>query len=993
MHKPTQGAIPERPNRPLVVRCGYEGSSRRVNFPSAATCRLESLRSRVEECFSLSAASFAFIYADDDGEEFTIRDEDDFTEAIAYFISGDDDAALSSYSGSGNGALPYTISVSKITLRLDVVVEYDGPSLSDTSSISSFATGSSSERDAGSRGSWASSYEGSHRSSRRDTVHETIDEEYTEYGDEESTATRSIVDPLGALYIDDEPPSPEPQHSQLSGSATPRRRSDRNRAASSIASGSNNRPASPAPLIIPLTQPPLTGPESDAAPSLLTHSELGTRWLREQSRLAGRKLGSVPKAPRSRRYDSDEESFASDDERAGDFALVRDARGRYYYSYQTDASSQSSRSEADFAEQDAVSHRLSTQSSSSSSSTTSPPITPNHLASPSLRSIEPAGPPILAPDCSACGVRLDYMRYVCQTCGEGEMWKENAPGKAAFVPPRVPSDSSHSDGSSDATEWAALAGGTSSSSGSRTVYDNAARSRSGSISTNASLGSLRALSGSSPTSATYHYGLVPTPPHSPTSASTSLALSIARGDPLRKTGYELCAGCIEVHGIQHSKAAAKAARHELSGAELRRRRKAGELRHTFREKIWGPEGWDDVEYNENSECTICRSLLFHSRFKCVSCPKFDLCRSCYQKVDEIHPAHAFLSLPDKPLPHAGPSRNEESRARQEIAAPQPIRHPDAFCHNCLQDIIGPRFHCAVCPSWDLCIQCEGIHMAGGDGSGHLADHIMMKIPVPLPSQEVEAVSRRARDRWFLQDRTVAAAGTHPDGRSASSRSSHSRSSSPSGDADTVYAPTTTARAREPSPLPPSQIINVTTRDALDHGVRCGSCNEWIMGRRYQCANCPSDPVGYNLCSICELRSYKVHDPTHVFFKFDRPVHIPLRSRRPLLPPLYRHPVGKVPSSALATINPRDPTSYLKHVLHRETLCDVHGDQIKGMWMRCAHCAAGFDICQEAEGVADHDSTHVFVVFKARVDMAAFRALADLAATHSKPLLRQQVYVQ
>lgn len=49
--------------------------------------------------------------------------------------------------------------------------------------------------------------------------------------------------------------------------------------------------------------------------------------------------------------------------------------------------------------------------------------------------------------------------------------------------------------------------------------------------------------------------------------------------------------------------------------------------------------------------------------------------------------------------------------------------------SCLQDIVGPRFHCAVCPSWDLCIQCEGIHMAGGDGSGHLSDHIMMKVCV------------------------------------------------------------------------------------------------------------------------------------------------------------------------------------------------------------------------------------------------------------------------
>jgi hypothetical protein len=35
---------------------------------------------------------------------------------------------------------------------------------------------------------------------------------------------------------------------------------------------------------------------------------------------------------------------------------------------------------------------------------------------------------------------------------------------------------------------------------------------------------------------------------------------------------------------------------------------------------------------------------------------------------------------------------------------------------------------------------------------------------------------------------------------------------------------------------------------------------------------------------------------------------------------------------------------------------------------------------------------VFVVFKARVDMAVFRQLADLAATHSRPLLQRQLYL-
>lgn len=84
-------------------------------------------------------------------------------------------------------------------------------------------------------------------------------------------------------------------------------------------------------------------------------------------------------------------------------------------------------------------------------------------------------------------------------------------------------------------------------------------------------------------------------------------------------GYELCANCIEAHGIAHSKAAAKAAR----------QRRAGHIRHAFREKIWGLEGWIDVgtsttregrelmtDYSEDSECTICHGQMQRSRYKC-----------------------------------------------------------------------------------------------------------------------------------------------------------------------------------------------------------------------------------------------------------------------------------------------------------------------------------------------------------------------------------------
>jgi hypothetical protein len=79
------------------------------------------------------------------------------------------------------------------------------------------------------------------------------------------------------------------------------------------------------------------------------------------------------------------------------------------------------------------------------------------------------------------------------------------------------------------------------------------------------------------------------------------------------------------------------------------------------------------------------------------------------------------------------------------------------------------------------------------------------------------------------------------------------------------------------------------------------------------------------------------------------------SIRPFLPILYKNRVGDVAREV--ELDPHDPTAYLKHVLHRETLCDIHANQIRGQWLRCAHCPAGFDICHEAEEIALHDPTH------------------------------------
>ena len=179
------------------------------------------------------------------------------------------------------------------------------------------------------------------------------------------------------------------------------------------------------------------------------------------------------------------------------------------------------------------------------------------------------------------------------------MWQKDAQDKAAFVPTRVPSDISLSDRYSDLTEWAAQPD----SAGSPTVH-NFALPRSRTLSTNASCGSLNsdAESASSPIGAVYRDGSGLTPPDSP-KAVTAHALR-----PSQMNGYELCAGCIEFHGIAHAKAAT-----ELANAVMGRKRKDRELRHAFREKIWGSDGWKDIGELEHSVMSKMQLLLTETK--------------------------------------------------------------------------------------------------------------------------------------------------------------------------------------------------------------------------------------------------------------------------------------------------------------------------------------------------------------------------------------------
>ncbi|KAJ9117333.1 hypothetical protein QFC20_000481 [Naganishia adeliensis] len=151
---------------------------------------------------------------------------------------------------------------------------------------------------------------------------------------------------------------------------------------------------------------------------------------------------------------------------------------------------------------------------------------------------------------------------------------------------------------------------------------------------------------------------------------------MAPGGPTRD-GYELCPACIEVHGIKHTKAMSEMEPGELGTRRTVQRnvRKLGALNHTYKELLWGAKGWKEIEYHDKCKCSICQIDLYENRFKCISCPNFNLCRT----------SHPFLAVPDQQskrqlqLQQPGPSRSTPPPA-----LPYPgvnsIKHPGIFCH-------------------------------------------------------------------------------------------------------------------------------------------------------------------------------------------------------------------------------------------------------------------------------------------------------------------------
>ncbi|KIJ66196.1 hypothetical protein HYDPIDRAFT_186653 [Hydnomerulius pinastri MD-312] len=135
----------------------------------------------------------------------------------------------------------------------------------------------------------------------------------------------------------------------------------------------------------------------------------------------------------------------------------------------------------------------------------------------------------------------------------------------------------------------------------------------------------------------------------------------------------------------------------------------------------------------SATCNLCDSAIVGDRFKCVTCPDFDTCSSCFKITPEQHPYHGFMrvskqedlmmrnSLARHHLPHLAVCNCEHFKSKTRSSF---IIHCATACR---QTIRGARYKCMhpTCPDFDLCSDCEALPIPV-----HPSNHPMLKLRTP-----------------------------------------------------------------------------------------------------------------------------------------------------------------------------------------------------------------------------------------------------------------------
>lgn len=129
------------------------------------------------------------------------------------------------------------------------------------------------------------------------------------------------------------------------------------------------------------------------------------------------------------------------------------------------------------------------------------------------------------------------------------------------------------------------------------------------------------------------------------------------------------------------------------------------------------------KHKHRATCDMCNEWIVGIRHKCVECPDWDCCESCYTQVRDAHPQHTFAKI--------------HTTSDLGSVIKMDVKHYGIYCDGCNKPITGIRYKCThtACSDFDLCAQCEAdpvsYAVSRKIGNHEFNSHIMLKIRQPV----------------------------------------------------------------------------------------------------------------------------------------------------------------------------------------------------------------------------------------------------------------------
>ncbi|KAF8332399.1 uncharacterized protein EI90DRAFT_3055514 [Cantharellus anzutake] len=242
-------------------------------------------------------------------------------------------------------------------------------------------------------------------------------------------------------------------------------------------------------------------------------------------------------------------------------------------------------------------------------------------------------------------------------------------------------------------------------------------------------------------------------------------------------------------------------------------------------------------------CDWCQQQIEEIRYKCLTCPDFDACDTCFRRMRGTHSDHSFIKV------------NADSDIIEPTNITTIVRH-GANCHRCKTRILGVRYVCLhpACRDVNFCQNCEALP---GPSRAHPTSHPLVKFREDYTSvtsmHSQGEGSEMPRYNW-----DVVFEFTRNSEQALLARSAENPPQSDSSNRSSVYLLNSSSVTAENANECPICFEDMTNNEALGANcphTLCTSCKGRIVAQAMAEGQRPT-------CHACRL-PYVVQDPDQI----------------------------------------------------------------------------------------------------------------------------------